>query len=116
MSISIGKYITQKLRSKGIYNKIAAKHIGLSESAFEKVLTQDDIYTSRLLKLSQLLQENLFAFYNDQEPLKTLINEKEQERNAQIDSLKEKIADQNLIIFNQTEVIRLLLEKEQSKS
>ncbi|RZJ75287.1 MAG: hypothetical protein EOO45_06130 [Flavobacterium sp.] len=68
------------------------------------------------MKLSQLLEENLFEFYNDQEPLKTFINEEEQERKAQIDSLKEKIADQNLIIFNQTEVIRLLLEKEQSKS
>lgn len=116
MSIYIGKYISQKLKAKGISHNDAAKHIGLSKSAFEKVLTQNDIYTTRLLKLSQLLQENLFAFYNDQEPLKTFINEEEQERKEQIDCFRDKIADQNLIISNQAEVIRLLLEKEQFKS
>lgn len=111
MSISIGKFIAQKLRSKGIFNKDAAKFIGLSESAFEKVLTQNDIHGSRLIKLSQLLNINLFEYYNDQEPLKTILANNLQELQSKIDILNAKIADQAEIISNQNDVIRLLKEK-----
>ena len=74
MNDSIGEYLRLKLRSKNILNREAAAFIGLSESAFDKVLKLDDIYPSRLVKLSGLLQENLLNYYNSIEPIKTLLD------------------------------------------
>jgi len=64
MGDSIGSFLRLKLRSKNISNKDAGAAIGLSESAFGKILRQDDIYASRLVKLSELLQENLLEHYH----------------------------------------------------
>lgn len=112
MSISIGKYVSQKLKDKGISHKDAAIFVGLSKSAFEKILTQDDMYGSRLIKLSVLLNENLLDYYSDQEPIKTIQAKEKQVWQSQIDTLTAKVADQAYIILKQEEVIRLLKEKE----
>lgn len=113
MSISIGKYIAQKLRSKGILNKDAAVHVGLSKSAFEKILVQDDIYPSRLVKLSTLLEENLLEYYNHVDPIKTFHQKEIEQWQLQIDKLQEKVDERNKRILDQENIIRLLLEKEQ---
>lgn len=113
MNIPIGKYISQKLRSKGILNKDAATFIGLSKSAFEKILAQNDIYGSRLLKLSALLDENLFEYYESEEPIASYRKKELKEHEAKLSSLSEKVEQLTKRVLDQEEVIRLLKEKEQ---
>lgn len=69
MEDSIGNYIRRYLRNNGISNTEAGDAIGLSESAFEKVLMKDDIHINRLLKLSSYLDKNLLEYYYEKEPL-----------------------------------------------
>ncbi len=105
MKDSIGSYLRLKLRSKNISNKDAGISIGLSESAFEKILTQDDIYASRLVKLSELLQENLFEYYYSNGALKNLV---ETEQNIQKKSalvLTDKINLQEQLITSKEELL-----------
>ncbi|MEJ2881491.1 hypothetical protein [Pedobacter sp. GR22-6] len=113
MNIPIGKYISQKLRSKGILNKDAATFIGLSKSAFEKILAQNDIYGSRLLKLSALLDENLFEYYESEEPIASYRKKELEEYEAKLTSLSERVEQLTKRVLDQEEVIRLLKEKEQ---
>lgn len=105
MNDSIGEYLRLKLRNKNILNREAAAFIGLSESAFAKVLISNDIYPTRLIKLSGLLQENLLEFYYSVEPLKTLL---EAEKGLQEDALRtlsDKIELQKQIIASHEELL-----------
>lgn len=105
MSNSIGEYLRSKLRSKNISNKVAGASVGLSESAFEKILTQDDIYASRLVKLSELVQENLLEYYNKVEPIRSLILKEKNEQKAVLRNLTDKIELQKQVIDNKEELL-----------
>jgi hypothetical protein len=105
MNDSIGEYLRLKLRSKNIFNKDAAAYIGLSESAFDKVLKLDDIYPSRLIKLSGLLQENLLEFYHTVEPLKSILEIEKIIQNDALRGLIDKIELQKQIIDSKEELL-----------
>ncbi|WP_222539508.1 hypothetical protein [Pedobacter polysacchareus] len=105
MNNSIGEYLRLKLRSKNISNKEAGASIGLSESAFEKVLTQEDIYASRLVKLSELLKENLLEYYYKIEPIKSLILAEKNEYKTALRTLSDKIELQKQVIDNKEELL-----------
>jgi predicted DNA binding protein len=113
MAISIGDYIRQKLRSKNISNREAGETIGISESAFEKILRQQEIYASRLVKLSTLLEENLFDYYYDIEPIKAFRQKEVEGWQLKVDLLSEKLTEKERRLLDQEDVIRLLKEKEQ---
>lgn len=104
---NIGEYLRSKLRGKNISNQAAGSSIGLSESAFEKILTQHDIYSSRLVKLSEVVEENLFEYYNDIEPIKSYHLQRNQEQEFKIDSLNKQVKLQNEIIVSKNEIIEL---------
>lgn len=105
MEDSIGSYLRLKLRSKNISNKDAGASIGLSESAFEKILMQDDIYASRLVKLSELSKENLLEFYNQIEPIKSFIQVEKDKQEAALQILIDKIDLQKQIIDGKEELL-----------
>ncbi|MBB5646989.1 hypothetical protein [Pedobacter cryoconitis] len=105
MNDSIGEYLRLKLRSKNILNREAAAYIGLSESAFDKVLKLDDIYPSRLIKLSGLLQENLLEYYHSIEPLKTLLEAEKRIHEEALRTLIDKIELQKQVIDNKEELL-----------
>lgn len=121
MKDSIGSYLRSKLRSKNISNRRAGLAIGLSESAFEKILVQNDIYASRLVKLSELLNENLFQYYYNTEPFRTFL---EAEKYAQVEDLKsladksklqQQVIDSNAeLIETQRKYIKELESKKES--
>lgn len=115
MGENIGKYIQRFLRFKGISNVDAGESIGLSESAFEKVLTKDDILISRLLKLSKLADNNFLQYYYDKEPLATFRKKEFLELNNKLEHAKILIEKNNLIIENQTKYIKELEEKLKKK-
>ncbi len=105
MNDSIGEYLRLKLRSKNILNKDAAAYIGLSESAFDKVLKLDDIYPSRLIKLSGLLEENLLEYYHSIEPLKTLLEAEKKAQEKSLNLLTDKINLQEQLIHSKEELL-----------
>lgn len=111
MEDTIGKYIQKFLRFNGISNKDAGESIGLSESAFEKFLTKDDILISRLLKLSQFIDKNLIDYYYEKEPLATFRKEEVRELMQRLEHADELIKKNDLIIETQTKYIRELEEK-----
>lgn len=107
MNISIGEYIRQKLRSKNISNKNAGNSIGLSESAFEKILTQNDIYASRLLKLSELSNENIFEYYYNIEPIKSFLKQEAAQWKEKIEALEKSITIKEHTIEDKDQIIQL---------
>lgn len=82
----IGEFVRTKFRAKRITDPELAKFLSISKSAVEKIYPQDDIYISRLIQLSVIANEDLFEFYYDQEPLKSL-------RGTEIKKLKLEIED-----------------------
>ncbi len=118
MDETIGKYIQKHLRFNSISNKKAGEAIGLSESAFEKILMKDDILLSRLLKLSEYTGINFFEYFFEKDPLLAFRkneNEKFTEQinnlNQSIKILKEQINDKCQIIELQNRLIENLQEK-----
>jgi len=105
MGDSIGSFLRLKLRSKNISNKDAGAPIGLSESAFEKILTQNDIYASRPVKLSELLQENLLEHYHHFEPIKSLILIEKNEQKEALSIVTEKMELLRQIIDSKEELL-----------
>lgn len=111
MEETIGKYIQKFLRYKGISNKDAGESIGLSESAFEKFLTKDDILISRLFKLSQFSERNLLQYYYEKEPLLSFRKEENLELLQKLDYAETLIEKNDLIIETQTKYIKELENK-----
>ena len=109
--MTIGKYIQKSLRAKGISNKSAADSIGLSESAFEKFLTKDDILISRLLKLSQFTEKNLLRYYYEKEPLVSFRKDEIRELQQKLEYAEILIEKNDLIIETQVKYIAELEEK-----
>lgn len=107
MNDSIGKYIQKWLRSKEISNKEAGNAVGLSESAFEKVLTKDDILISRLLKLTALTNQNLLEYYYKEKPLNTFREKELEEWSKSIDSLNKEIESKNFLLKKNEELLML---------
>ncbi|WP_104382179.1 hypothetical protein [Sphingobacterium sp. HMA12] len=115
MEETIGKYIQKNLRFKGISNKDAGESIGLSESAFEKFLTKDDILVSRLFKLSQFAEINFIKYYQDKEPLKAFIQGEINDISQKLDFAEILLKKNDLIIENQVKYIKELEEKLKNK-
>lgn len=105
MEESIGKYIRQYLRSNSISNSEAGGFIGLSESAFEKVLMKDDISINRLLKLSLHLNKNLFEYYYEKEPMLAFRKNELSTLFQKIDSLENSIEQKIKAITDKDKII-----------
>ncbi len=107
MDDSIGKYIQKWLRFKNISNQQGGDAVGLSKSAFEKVLTKDDILVSRLLKLTSLANENLLEYYYDKEPLKSFREKEISAWTDKIDTLNRELASEGKLLEKNDEIISL---------
>jgi len=103
----IGRHIQRTLRFKGISNATAAGFIGLSESAFEKLLTKEDILVSRLLKLSQCAQENFLEYFYDKEPIQKFRLEEQRIIQEKFEILQEKLKLKDQIIEEKERTIIL---------
>ncbi|MGN5955572.1 hypothetical protein ACP6L2_13250 [Sphingobacterium lactis] len=115
MEETIGKHIQKFLRYKGISNKDAGESIGLSESAFEKLLTKDDILISRLFKLSQFSEKNFLQYYYEKEPLESFRKEEFRELQQKLEHAEIVIAKNDLIIETQSKYIKELEAKLKGK-
>lgn len=107
MEESIGRYIQRTLRFKGISNEAAGQAIGISESAFEKILTKDDILLSRILKLSKCAGVNFLDYLNDKDPIAAFKKEEQKKSLEEIKILNEKLALKDQIIQEKERTILL---------
>ncbi|HLS95800.1 MAG TPA: hypothetical protein VK017_09600 [Sphingobacterium sp.] len=115
----VGKYLQRKKKEHGLTNKQIADFLNITVSAVEKMYTNDEIYASRLAKLSALFGENLVEdYYYRQEPLRSMSQKVIDEWNQKIDALKATIANQKTSINQLRDHIKTqndyiaLLEKE----
>ena len=76
MFIHIGQIIYRLIKQKGFKAKFVAEQINVSESSLFKIYTRETIDIDKLIRLSVLLETNLFLHYTESKPLK-IIFEKE---------------------------------------
>lgn len=105
MSESIGQHIRKWLRFKDISNKQAGNVIGLSESAFEKLLTKDDILIGRILLLSTKANQNFLEYYYDKQPLNSFRQKEVDEWNAKIEQLQNQLKEKEELLATRIELM-----------
>lgn len=118
MSIHIGKIIHEFIESKGLKAKFVAKEINISESSVYKIYLRETIDIDKLIKFSQFLQTNLFVYYLEQEPLKSMFSQETEKLKEEIESLKiagsqkdKRIHELEDINASQQKIISLLEER-----
>lgn len=115
MSIHIGKEIHKLVKMAGLKTKIIANFINASESSVYKIYNRETIDIDKLIKLSQLLNTNLFELYLDEEPLKSMANNNLDKLSTELDILKsilnqkeKRISELESINSSQQKIIDLL--------
>jgi transcriptional regulator with XRE-family HTH domain len=115
MSIHIGNIIHELIKNKGLKAKFVSKKINVSESTVYKIYKQETIDVDKLIRLSQLLNTNLFLHYLEQEPLKSMFNQKTEDLKSEIKTLNtivsqkdKRIQELENITASQQKVISLL--------
>ncbi|HYH56748.1 MAG TPA: hypothetical protein VD772_09060 [Anseongella sp.] len=109
----------RKKKERGLSDKEIADFLNITVSAVEKMYSNNDIYASRLAKLSALFGENLVEdYYYGQEPLRSMRQKAIDEWTKKIDALKSTISAQKASITQLKDHIKTqndyisLLEKE----
>jgi hypothetical protein len=94
MSIHIGKIIHDLIKSKGIKVKTVAKTINVSESALYKIYKRRTIDIDKIIKFSKFFDKNIFLYYTnlflyylEQEPLKSMFRKDAEKLNDEIKNL-----------------------------
>lgn len=105
MAIHIGKIIHSLIKNKGLRAKSVAKGIHVSESSIYKIYKRGTIDIDKIIALSQFLNTNLFEPYMEQEPLKSMFNQKVDTLNNEIQSLKALISQRDNRIKELEEII-----------
>jgi len=95
MTIHIGKIIHELIKEKGLKAKFVGKEINVSESTIYKIYRQETIDIDKLIRLSQVLNTNLFLHYLEQEPLKNMFNQTTEKLKSEIEILKNMIAQKD---------------------
>lgn len=91
----VGKYLQRKKKEHGLTNKQIAEFLNITVSAVEKMYSNNEIYASRLAKLSALFGENLVEdYYYRQEPLRNMRQKVLDEWNQKLEALKATISNQ----------------------
>lgn len=99
MSDTIGKYIQERLRKKNIKNEEAAGFMNIAASTLRKYFPSDDLYISKLIDFSKLLDEDIISdYYYSREPLKSIHYREIKKWEEQIAALKATAGRQEEII------------------
>lgn len=108
MGIHIGEYIREEVRKQEISDPEVASYLNISKSAVEKIYMRDEIYASRLEKFSELLKKDMFAFYYQKEPLKSIHQDSIRKLEKEIEALKKTIEEKDEIIADKKNIIDFL--------
>ncbi|HWV73243.1 MAG TPA: helix-turn-helix transcriptional regulator [Pseudosphingobacterium sp.] len=120
MAVHIGEIIHDLIKEKGLKAKYVADYISVSESTLYDIYRRSSIDVDKLIKFSQLFNKNLFLYYLEEEPIKSMFGKQVQilqtrilELETELDSKNEKIKDQLEMINTQKKVIALQEAKSQ---
>ncbi|TCD05853.1 XRE family transcriptional regulator [Pedobacter frigidisoli] len=112
MAFAIGKIIKDLVKQNGLKAKNVAQYINVSESTLYGIYNRQSVDIDKLILFSRLFNKNLFLYYLNEEPLKSMfskdivvfqnqIAELEKEllsKNGKIEDLLEIIANQKKLI------------------
>ncbi|MGV6946449.1 hypothetical protein [Sphingobacterium sp. CZ-2] len=105
---SLGKYIQQRLRERGIEDKAVADILNLSVKTVPKIYKQSEIPSDRIAKISILLNENVYLhYYGSKEPLKSILNQNTQELEQKVSKLEALIEQHTKTIDDKDHIIEL---------
>jgi transcriptional regulator with XRE-family HTH domain len=91
MPIIIGKVIHELVKESGLKAKVVAEYINVSESTLFGIYKRESVDIDKLNLFSRLLNKNLFLYYLNEEPLKSMFS-------------KDMVALQNRILELETEL------------
>lgn len=97
----IGDFLRKYFREHKITDQEIANYLNITKSAVEKIYHQDDIYTSRLILLSELAKTDFFEYYYNQPPMVGL-------RDSDVKKLEKEVLVLKETINRQTEHIKNL--------
>ncbi|WP_316800219.1 hypothetical protein [Pedobacter frigidisoli] len=126
MAFAIGKIIRDLVKQNGLKAKNVAQYINVSESTLYGIYNRQSVDIDKLILFSRLFNKNLFLYYLNEEPLKSMfskdlvvfqnqIAELEKEllsKSGKIEDLLEIIANQKkLISFHEQSQMKSKLKK-----
>lgn len=74
MAVIIGKVIHELIKESGLKAKVVADYINVSESTLFGIYKRESVDIDKLILFSRLLNRNLFLYYLNEEPLKSMFS------------------------------------------
>ncbi|WP_293297331.1 hypothetical protein [Pedobacter sp. UBA4863] len=118
MAVVIGKIIHELVKERGIKAKVVAEYINVSESTLFGIYKRESVDVDKLILFSRLLDKNLFLYYLNEEPLKSMfskdmviLQDKILELESELKNKGEKLKDLMDIVEAQKKIISLHEEK-----
>lgn len=122
MAVVIGEIIHELVKASGLKAKVVAEQVNVSQSTLFGIYKRDSVDIDKLISFSKLLNENLFLYYLEEEPLKSMFSKDTislqnhiVDLKAEVNAKNEKLKDLTDIIETQKKVIALH-EQQSSKS
>jgi len=95
MFIHIGQIIYRLIKQKGFKAKFVAEQINVSESSLFKIYTRETIDIDKLIRLSVLLETNLFLHYTESRPLKSIFDKETAPLRLQIEQQQKSLVQKD---------------------
>lgn len=105
MTVHIGETIKRLIKENGFKVKHVADFLNISESTLYDIYRRTTIDVDKLIRFSQLLNKNLFLYYLDEEPIKSMFGKEEQSLQKQIIELENELASKNEKLKDLTDII-----------
>jgi len=122
MAVVIGEIIHELVKESGLKARVVAESVNISESTLFGIYKRTSIDIDKMISFSKLLNKNLFLYYLNEEPLKSMFSKDVitlQNRIIDLEtdlSIKmEKLKDLTDIIDTQKKVIALHEQKTTKK-
>lgn len=122
MAVVIGEIIHELVKESGLKARVVAESVNISESTLFGIYKRTSIDIDKMISFSKLLNKNLFLYYLNEEPLKSMFSKDVITLQSRIVDLEtdlsikmEKLKDLTDIIDTQKKVIALHEQKTTKK-
>lgn len=105
MAVFIGARIHEWVQKKGLKAKTVASFVNVSESTLYKIYQRESIDIDKMIKFSELLNVNLFLYYLNEEPLKSMFSQQTASLQQRIADLEAELSVKNQRVKDLTEMI-----------
>ncbi len=121
MAVHIGEIIHNLIKEHGLKVKFVADYVSVSESTLYDIYKRSSIDVDKLIKFSQLFNKNLFLYYLEEEPIKSMFDKQVQilqqtvvELTNELEIKNESMKHLSDLIETQKKVIALHESKEEN--